>query len=80
MATRVAITTFYRFQPLPEPTVEALKTALENMAANHQVHGLCLLGREGINGTGVVHVGSGPGTIGGPAKNFASIGGTNFRR
>ena len=47
----VAITTFYRFLPLPAERVEALKRALEAEAEAHQVRGLCLLGREGINAT-----------------------------
>jgi hypothetical protein len=35
--------------------------------------------RTGINGTGINRPGSGPGTIGGAAKNTAGIGGSSFR-
>jgi UPF0176 protein len=47
----VAITTFYRFQPLPQDRVHELKTNLEEMAKEHGVRGLCLLGKEGLNAT-----------------------------
>lgn len=47
----VAITTFYRFVPLAQKTVQILKSELENLAAGEQLRGLCLLGAEGINAT-----------------------------
>jgi UPF0176 protein len=47
----VSVTSFYRFQALEDEKVKLLKSNLEQIAADSDLRGLCLLGREGINAT-----------------------------
>lgn len=47
----VHVTSFYRFTPLADETVEKLKFVLEGLAESTGLRGLCLLGPEGINAT-----------------------------
>jgi len=74
-----AIGATVRFRPQPAGTVGGARPAAATPFTGNAgaVHANTLAA---VNGTGVTHIGSGPGVVGGPARNLSGgINGTTFR-